>query len=54
MLYEVRSFLSAPSENVAYFTSVIRTVAVAQRLRCCATNRKAAGSIPVGFIGIFH
>jgi len=23
-------------------------------LRCCATNRKVAGSIPDGFIGIFH
>ena len=27
--------------------------AVAQWLRCCATNRKVAGSIP-GVIGIFH
>jgi len=29
-------------------------IAVAQWLRCCATNRKVAGSIPVGVIGIFH
>ena len=28
--------------------------AVAQWLRCCATNRKVAGSSPDGFIGIFH
>ena len=28
--------------------------AVAQWLRCCATNRKGAGSIPDGVIGIFH
>jgi len=28
--------------------------AVAQGLRCCATSRKVAGSIPVGVIGIFH
>jgi hypothetical protein len=28
--------------------------AVAQRLRCCTTNRKVAGSIPDGVIGIFH
>jgi hypothetical protein len=28
--------------------------AVAQWLRCCATNRKVAGSIPDGVIGIFH
>jgi len=28
--------------------------AVAQWLRCCATYRKVAGSIPAGVIGIFH
>jgi len=28
--------------------------AVAQWLRLCATNRKVAGSIPDGVIGIFH
>jgi len=28
--------------------------AVAQFLRCCVTNRKAAGSIPRGVFGIFH
>jgi len=28
--------------------------AVAQWLRCCATNRNVAGSIPAGVIGIFH
>ena len=28
--------------------------AVGQWLRCCATNRKVAGSIPAGVIGIFH
>ena len=26
---------------------------MAQWLRCCATNRKVAGSIPAGVIGIF-
>ena len=30
------------------------TTAVAQWLRCCATNRKVDGSIPDGVIGIFH
>jgi len=30
------------------------TRTVAQWLRCCATNQKAAGSIPAGVIGIFH
>jgi len=29
-------------------------IAVAQWLRCCAANRKVAGSIPAGVIGIFH
>jgi hypothetical protein len=29
-------------------------LAVAQWLRHCATNRKVAGSIPDGVIGIFH
>ena len=28
--------------------------AVAQWLRCCATNQKVAGSISDGVIGIFH
>ena len=28
--------------------------AVAQWLRCCATNQKVTGSIPDGVIGIFH
>jgi len=28
--------------------------AVAQWLRCCATNLKVAGSIPDGVIAIFH
>ena len=28
--------------------------AVAQWLRCCATNRKVAGSIPAGVTGIFQ
>ena len=27
--------------------------AVAQWLRCCATNRKVAGSIPAGVVGFF-
>ena len=31
-----------------------KATAVAQWLRCCATNRRVAGSIPDGIIGIFH
>jgi len=34
--------------------SQILGTAVAQLLKCCATNRKVAGSIPDGVIGIFH
>jgi len=30
-----------------------RGTAVAQWLRCCATNRKVAGSIPAGVTGFF-
>ena len=30
------------------------TIRGAQWLRCCATNRKVAGSIPDGAIGSFH
>jgi len=36
-----------------YMYYILGTV-VAQWLRCCATNRKVAGSIPDGGIGIFH
>ena len=32
----------------------ISGTAVAQWLRCCATNRKVTGSIPDGVIGVFH
>jgi len=31
-----------------------RGTAVAQWLRCCGTNRKVAGLIPAGVIGIFY
>jgi hypothetical protein len=38
-----------------YLTTLpIYQTAVAQWLRCCATNRKVAGSILAGVIGIFH
>ena len=33
---------------------IIMGIAVAQWLRCRATNRKVAGSIPAGVTGIFH
>ena len=34
--------------------NIVRGTAVAQWLRCCATNRKVVGSIPAGVTGIFH
>jgi hypothetical protein len=37
-----------------YVACVPEGQAVAQWLRHCATNRKVAGSIPDGVIGIFH
>ena len=42
------------SENYKKRANVIWGTAVAQWLRCCATNRKVAGSIPAGVIGIFQ
>jgi len=43
------------SQNDAYlFAAINLASAVTQWLRCCATNRKVAGSIPDGVIGIFH
>jgi len=33
--------------------TVLTGTAVAQWLRCCATNRKVAGSIPAGVNGFF-
>jgi len=41
---------------IIYHKNTIKILgtAVAQWLRCCATNRKVAGSIPDGVIGIIH
>ena len=46
----------ASSETASFLYQVLSTVgtAVAQWLRCCATNRKVAGSIPEVVTGIFH
>jgi len=40
------------SSCFSYLLYIYRT-AVAQWLRCCATNRKVAGSIPAGVSGFF-
>ena len=43
------------AEKVWKFSkNALSEIAVAQWLRCCATNQKVAGSIPDGVIGIFH
>ena len=39
--------------NIRFSRSTV-VAAVAQWLRCRATNRKVAGSIPDGVTGIFH
>ena len=39
---------------ILFVSNDILSTAVAQWLRCCATNRKVAGSIPSGVTGIFH
>ena len=39
--------------NLICYAWILGT-AVAQWLKCCATNRKVAGSIPDGVTGIFH
>ena len=48
---KIQVYLKSDS-NKRYFT--LRGTAVAQWLRCCATNRKVAGSIPDGVRRIFH
>jgi hypothetical protein len=47
------SFAPSNSVYLCQHHSMLGT-AVAQWLRCCATNRMVTGSIPAGVIGIFH
>jgi hypothetical protein len=42
------------SAQFTFTTKLEKGTAVAQWLMYCATNRKVAGSIPDGVIGIFH
>jgi len=49
----IQTYTVAPlAYNVAALA--YKVTAVAQWLRCCATHRKVAGSIPDVVIGIFH
>jgi hypothetical protein len=53
----VRELTHSLQDIVMLFLSTIINnlgTAVAQWLRCCATNRKIAGLIPDGVLGIFH
>jgi len=40
-------------KSLKYCLTSFGGTAVAQWLRCCATNRKVAGSIPAGISGFF-
>ena len=42
-----------PSSGVFKTSTAATGTAVAQWLRCCATNRQVAGSIPAGVSGFF-
>ena len=46
-------FINFGNTRFKYIYIYIKGTAVAQWLRCCATNRKAAGSIPAGVSGSF-
>ena len=39
--------------DLTYLSKYIKGTAVAQWLKCCATNRKVAGSMPSGVSGFF-
>ena len=52
-LSEINLLMLYVEDNIEYCPKSKGT-AVAHWLRCCATNRKVAGSIPAGVIGIFH
>jgi len=53
LLVDNRSETNTLSVLFYITTSRNRGAAVAQWLRCCGTNKKVAGSIPAGVIGIF-
>jgi len=48
-----RDNLSGPSSRICFLEPLGWDTAVAQWLRCCATIRKVAGSIPAGVSGSF-
>jgi len=50
---QIHNYISQQYLFIWYIHLYVSTV-VAHCLRCCATNRKVAGSVPAGVIGIFH
>jgi len=53
-LFRKRKFLGPLIRSYGEVLLLHQGIAVAQWLRCCATNRKFAGSFPDGVIGIFY
>ena len=45
--------MSRAIKSTLFNSSTVPCTAVAQRLRCCVTNRNVAGSIPAGVSGFF-
>ena len=55
LFLQINDFIMFHAALILFFEVIILVgTAVAQWLRCSATNRKVAGSIPDGVIGIFH
>ena len=50
----MKAFATKVVSHKSSFVLYTVGTALAQWLRCCATNKKVAGSIPDGVIGIFH
>ena len=53
LMYNFQIIITEILINFEYSYLVRVGTAVARWLRCCATNRKVAGSIPAGVTGIF-
>jgi len=49
----MRKIINRNIFEIMFSLHTLRGTAVAQWLRCFATNRKVAGSIPAGVIGFF-
>jgi hypothetical protein len=53
--YRINFFIFHQHIKTSWYETILKIPhAVAQWLRHCATNRKVAGSIPIGVTGIFH